>query len=137
MKYTTTLLAACLLLAGCGNRIIYYGRTYAPTENVEIFFREGDLREEFEVMGKATYEVSAKKSSDRVQRDLEAKVRRKGADAMIFDALDLTTTGSSTGGAAAGAGRRGGFLGVFGSKTKFSRGQQIKVTLVKYKRNIP
>lgn len=137
MKCTTSLLAACLLLAGCSNKIIYYGRTYSPTEKVDIFFREADLREEFEVMGKATYEVSAKKSSDKVQRDLEAKVRRKGADAMIFDALDLTTTGSSTGGGAAGAGRRGGFLGIFGSKTKLSRGQQIKVTLVKYNRNIP
>ena len=136
MKSLSLLLAA-FLVTGCGNKIIYYGRSYQPTNNVDLFFRESDLKEQFEVMGKATYEVSSKKNSDKVQRDLVSRVRKKGADAIIFDAIDLTTTGSATGGAAAGASKRGGFLGIFGSKTKYTRGQQIKVTLVKYKRNIP
>jgi hypothetical protein len=103
---------------------------------VEIFFRESDISEPNEIMGKATYEVTAKRNSDRVQKKIVERVKAKGADAIIFDDISLTTTGSSTGGAAAGAGRRRGFFGIFGSTTKYAKGQMIKATLVKYKKNL-
>lgn len=125
-----------ILLSACSDNIIYYGRTYSPTEKVDIFFREGDVTEPNEVMGKATFEVSAKKSSDKVQARLMKQAQSKGADALVFDDIALTTTGTATGGAAAGTGGKRGFLGIFGSKTKYERGQQIKATLLKYKKNI-
>lgn len=125
-----------ILLASCSDRIIYYGRSYPATGNVDLYFRESDVSEPHEIMGKATLEVSAKKSSDKVQARLEERARKKGADALIFDDISLTNTGSKTGGAAAGTGGRRGFLGIFGSKTKYSKGQQVKATLVKYRKNI-
>jgi hypothetical protein len=129
-------LGILLSTASCANKIIYYGRTYPPTDTVEIYFRESDISEANEIMGKATYEVTARRNSDKVQNKIVARVKEKGADAILFDEIALTNTGSSTGGAAAGAGRRRGFLGIFGSKTKYTKGQMIKATLVKYKKNL-
>ncbi len=132
----TASVALLLILTGCGNQIIYYGRSYAPTQKVDIYFREADVKEPNEVMGKVTLEMSARKSSDKIQQKLLKRAQDKGADAIIFDDISLTTTGTTTGGAAAGTGGRRGFLGIFGSKTKYEKGQQIKGTLLKYKKNI-
>jgi len=125
-----------LILSSCGNKIIYYGRQYTPTENVDIFFRESDVQEPNEIMGKVTLEMSAKKSSDKVQLKLMNRAKSKGADAIIFDDISLTNTGSTTGGAVAGGAGRRGFLGIFGSKTKYEKGQQVKGTFLKYKKNL-
>ncbi|MCW5911850.1 MAG: hypothetical protein KIT62_12285 [Cyclobacteriaceae bacterium] len=129
-------LLVLITTASCSNKIIYYGRTYPPTQHVAIFFRESDITEPNEIMGKVTYEVTAKRSSDKVQAKIVNRVKEKGADAILFDEISLTNTGSTTGGAATGAGRRRGFLGIFGSKTKYTKGQMIKATLVKYKKNL-
>jgi hypothetical protein len=130
------LLVFGLSFTSCGNKIIYYGRAYPSTQNVDIFFRESDVTEPTEIMGKVTLEMSAKKSSDKVQDKLMKRAMSKGADAIIFDDISLTNTGSTTGGAAAGGGGRRGFLGIFGSKTRYSKGQQVKGTLLKYKKNM-
>jgi hypothetical protein len=125
-----------LVLTACGNKIIYFGRQYPATPNVDLYFRESDLSEPNEIMGKLTYEVTAKKSSDKVQAKLTEYVKKKGADAIIFDDISLTNTGSTTGGAGAGAGRKRIFFGLFTTKTKYSKGQQVKATIIKYKKNI-
>lgn len=130
------LLLILFAVTSCSNKIIYYGRTYNPTQKVDIYFREGDITEPNEIMGKVTYEVTAKRSSDKVQKKIVDRMKEKGADAILFDEIALTNTGSSTGGAVAGAGRKRGFLGIFGSKTKYTKGQMIKATLVKYKKNL-
>ncbi len=130
------LLLTVVAVSSCSNKIIYYGRTYSQTQNVDIYFRENDITEAYEIMGKATYEVTARRNSDKVQAKIVERVKEKGADAILFDEIALTNTGSSSGGAIAGAGRRRGFLGIFGSKTKYTKGQMIKATLVKYKKNI-
>lgn len=133
---TILLIVTLLSVASCSNKIIYYGRTYPPTDSVEIYFRESDINEPNEIMGKATYEVTAKRSSDKIQAKIVNRVKEKGADAILFDEISLTQTGSTTGGAAGGAGRKRVFFGIFGSKTKFTKGQMIKATLVKYKKNL-
>lgn len=130
------LLFTILVLSSCGNQIIYFGREYPETTRVDFYFRENDVKEPNEIMGKLTYEVSAKKNSDVVQKRIIDQAKKKGSDAIIFDDVSLTTTGSATGSAAAGTGKKGFFFGIFGSKTKYERGQQIKATLLKYSKNI-
>ncbi len=125
-----------LVLTACGNKVIYYGRQYPATDTVALYFRESDVSESNEIMGKLTYEVTAKKSSDKVQAKLTEYVKKKGADAIIFDDISLTNTGSTTGGAGAGAGRKRVFFGLFTTKTKYSKGQLVKATIIKYKKNI-
>ena len=132
LKTIIATLTIALILTSCGNRVIYFGRTYAPTTNVDIFFRESDVKQPHEIMGKVVYEVSAKKRSEKVQEKLLRAGRRKGADAIIFDDIQLTRTGSTTGGGGGGVGFKRGFLGIFGSKTRYSKGQQVKGTMLKY-----
>ena len=136
MKKVLVFLVLSIAFTACGNRIIYYGRQYPATQNVDIFFRESDVKEPNEIMGKVTLEMSARKSSDKIQRKLMKRAQSKGADAIIFDNISLTTTGSTTGAAAAGTAKRGWFFGIFGSKTKYDKGQQVNGTLLKYKKNI-
>jgi hypothetical protein len=124
------------MITACGNKVIYFGRQYPATQQVDLYFRESDVSEPNEIMGKLTYEVTAKKSSDKVQAKLTEYVQKKGADAIIFDDIALTTTGSTSGGAGAGAGRKRVFFGLFTVKTKYSKGQQVKATIIKYKKNI-
>jgi hypothetical protein len=125
-----------LITTACGNKVIYYGRQYPATQQVDLYFRESDVSEPNEIMGKLTYEVTAKKSSDKVQAKLTEYVKKKGADAIIFEDISLTNTGSTTGGAGAGTGRKRIFFGLFTSKTKYSKGQHVKATIIKYKKNI-
>ncbi|MFM8913068.1 MAG: hypothetical protein ACKOE6_09160 [Flammeovirgaceae bacterium] len=136
MKKVLVFLVLSIAFTACGNRIIYYGRQYPATQNVDIFFRESDVKEPNEIMGKVTLEMSARKSSDKIQRKLMKRAQSTGADAIIFDNISLTTTGSTTGAAAAGTAKRGWFFGIFGSKTKYDKGQQVNGTLLKYKKNI-
>jgi hypothetical protein len=126
-----------LVVASSCNRVIYYGRTYPETINPTLYFRESEVEEPFEEMGKATMEVSAKRRSEKIQKKFVKKAESKGADAILFDDIALTNTGSTTGGAVAGAQvAHTGLFGIFGSKTKIRRGQLVKVTLLKYKKNI-
>ena len=133
VKYKVALVLTILLLTSCGNRIIYYGRTYPPTAQVDIFFREGDVKAPHEIMGKMVYEVTAKKRSEKVQRKLMTESKRQGADAILFDDIELVNTGSKMAGAAGGKAGGGFFCGLFGARTKYSKGQQVKATLLKYK----
>jgi len=137
ISYFLILVGFFLVVSACGNRVIYYGREYPKTSGVTLYFRESEVEEPFVVMGKATMEVSVRRHSEKIQRKFVIKAQAKGADALLFDDIELTNTGSTTGGGAAGAtvGRRG-FLGMFGSKTKIDKGQLVKVSVLKYKKNI-
>jgi hypothetical protein len=127
------LIVFAFLLSAC-NRVIYYGRTYPPTTDVEIYFRESDVKQPHEIMGKVVYEVTAKKRSEKVQDKLLRKSKKHGADAIIFDDISLTRTGSNTSGGGGGVGLKRGFLGIFGARTRYAKGQQIKGTLLKYQK---
>jgi hypothetical protein len=130
-------LLSLMALGSSCNRVIYYGRSYPETTNPTLYFRESEVAEPFEEMGKATMEVSARRRSEHIQNKFVRKAESKGADAILFDDITLTNTGSTTGGAVAGAQvAHTGLFGLFGSRTKIRRGQLVKVTLLKYKRNI-
>jgi hypothetical protein len=62
MKEVKLVIILSALLFSCGDRIIYYGRSYPPTQQADIYFRESDVTEPNEIMGKATLEVSYKKT---------------------------------------------------------------------------
>ena len=71
---------------------------YPATQNVDLYFREGDISEpEWNKWAKLTYEVTARKASDKVQAKLTEYVKKKGADAIIFDDVSLTMHGKHLG----------------------------------------
>jgi hypothetical protein len=135
-KFSIFYFFAIGLLFSCSNSISYFGRSYSPTETVDIYFREGDVKEQNEVMGKITVEVSAKKSSDKVQNQMMKQAKAKGADAIVFDEISTTMIGTTSKNAGGGVSGKRGFLGLSGSKTKYDKGQEIKCTVLKYSKNL-
>jgi len=139
MKRLFSILFVVTALAGCGSSPYkYFGKSYAPTTNAEMFFREADIPEPFEIMGKMDIKMSAKKSTDKIQRKVMQIAAQKGADAVIVDNFDQEAGGFSSVGAGGGkSNRHGGSVGAGASKTKINQDIVIKATLVKYKKNIP
>jgi hypothetical protein len=135
-KFRIVYFFAIGLLSSCSNSVSYFGRSYPPTEAVDIYFREGDVKEQNEVMGKITVEVSANKSSDKVQDQMMKRAKAKGADAIVFDEISTTMVGTTSGNAGGGVSGKRGFLGIGGNKTKYDKGQEIKCTVLKYSKNI-
>jgi len=131
----SVLFAILLFGASCSSPFSYFGKTYPATENPELFFREADVKKEYEVMGKLQAEMPADNNSDKLQRKVMREAARKGADAVIIDNFDLTTGGFTSGGVGGGKrGKKGGSVGVSTSSTKVKKNINVEATLIKYKK---
>jgi len=123
-----------VILASCSNPFNYLGKTYPPTYNPELFFREQDIQKEYEVMGKLQTEMPGNTNMEKVQRKIMQKAASNGADAVLIDNFDLVTGGFSSGSVGGGKrGRNGGSVGVSTSKTKVEKDVLIEATLIKYR----
>lgn len=72
----------------------YFGKTYAPTQNVDVYLDAADVRKPYTVMG--TSDIGQGFSSmDAVQNKVIELGKSKGADGVIMK-LTEETTGSST-----------------------------------------
>jgi hypothetical protein len=124
-----------VLLSSCSSPFSYFGKTYPATENPEMFFREADVKKEFEVMGKLQAEMPADNNSDKMQRKVMREAAKRGADAVLIDNFDLTTGGFTSGGVGGGKrGKKGGSVGVSTSSTKVKKNINVEATLIKYKK---
>jgi hypothetical protein len=123
-----------LLFVACSSPFNYLGKTYPPTMNPELFFREQDIGKDYEIMGKLQVEMPGNKNMEKIQRRIMQKAAQNGADAVLIDNFDLVTGGFATGGVGAGKrGKKGGSVGVSTSKTKVEKDVLIEATLIKYR----
>ena len=85
----------CMLITACAPTVQYIGRTYPPTTHVDIFFSMGDVKKEYEVMGKIDgkgYEFTDfQKIQDRIVQEAE----KKGADAVVISDMNEQTVNVS------------------------------------------
>ncbi|NUM51460.1 MAG: hypothetical protein HUU48_10125 [Flavobacteriales bacterium] len=128
-----------VLFTACANHYKYFGRTYAPTSDAQLYFRETDISEPFEVMGKMDVTVPEKMKTEKIQRKVQSTAAKKGADAIIVDNFDMQA-GSfiTTGGNISRESEDGRTKGEGGkSKTKIKKDIVVKASLVKFKKNIP
>jgi hypothetical protein len=88
-------LALLALLAGCVTTD-YLGKTYAPTQHVDVFFSAQDVKRAYEVMGDIRAEGADIVSYESMQQKLEQEAMQKGADALLIEKLDMTETGYTT-----------------------------------------
>ena len=137
MKINHIITAVVLLVASCGNPYKYLGKAYPPTPASEMYFREADVPEPFEIMGKLEVEMPDSRSTDKIQRKVMQIAASKGADAVMIDNFDFTTGGFTSGTVGGGKSGKKGSVGVSTSKTKVDKNIQIKATLLKFKSNIP
>jgi len=127
------ILALMISLGSCSKSTFdYLGKTYPPTTNPEIFFRDQDVPKEYEVMGKVMAEVPYSKKMNYVQKKIEAVARENGADAILLSDIDIRKTGSKS--ASGGASKRGKVnVGGGGSSTSYTESKSVEATLLKYK----
>ena len=143
MKISTILLAVVMIagLSSCGNPYKYLGKSYAPTSDPELFFRESDVPADFEQMGKLEVELPESKNMDKIQKKVVDIAAKKGADAVMIDNFDMTTGGFTTveSGARKKDKKNSGDVsyGAKAGKTKVNKNVMVKATLLKFKENIP
>jgi len=74
----------------------YVGKTYAPTNNVDLYFDGNEVEVEYEVMGTARTEGMEGMSFNSIQNQLMKDAMKKGADGIIIDGLDEISRGSTS-----------------------------------------
>lgn len=128
-----TIIALIFVLGSCSKSSFdYLGKTYPPTTNPEIFFRDKDVPKDYEVMGKVMAEVPYSKKMDYVQKKIEAVAREHGADAILLSDIDVRKTGSKSAGG--GVSKRGKVsVGGGGSSTSYTESKSVEAILLKYK----
>jgi len=126
-------LSLIVVLGGCSKSSFdYLGKSYPPTTNPEIFFRDQDVPENYEVMGKVMAEVPYSKKLDYVQKKIEAVAREHGADAILLSDVNIRKTGyTSAGGGASSHGKVS--VGGGSKKTSSTEMKSLEATLLKYK----
>ena len=126
MYITKIILPIALLLSSCiGNEVLYYGKSFPATKDIDIFFQQSDIKEPHEIVGKAVYEDSSDSNSGKIQEKIILAMKLKGIDGIIFEDISLSTLNPST-------------INIDSSapNANSSRIQVIKTTLVKYKKNM-
>lgn len=80
------LIGITLLLGACAPKINYLGNSYTPTQQVEIFFDEKDIKGDYRVMGMIDNEGDDFEEDDPeiVQQAMVEKAKAVGADAILF-----------------------------------------------------
>ena len=127
-KYTVSLLVLVLFVSACAEQpeIDYFGNSYTPTTDVELFFSEDDIEEEYVEMGKAIAQASTAISTEELQDALVEEAREAGADAVLINNIDRKKTGETT---------------TFNQNTDQEiitdvEGRKIEATFIKYKKNL-
>lgn len=143
MKYSLYALVLIMasIMVSCGNPYKYLGKSYAPTTDPEMFFRDADVPADFEQMGKLEVTMSEKKNMDKIQKKLVEIAATKGADAVMIDNFDMETGGFTTVTAGSKNKNKGGdsdfTYGASAGKTKVNKDIVVQATLLKFKDNIP
>lgn len=85
----------CLLSAGCATQD-YTGKSYAPTEYVEVYFDASEVPRPYETMGRDHAEAPEALSQEQIVQQIVGEAKRRGADAVVIDNLETITIGTST-----------------------------------------
>ena len=97
MKRLINSVAVLFVLLGCAT-INYIGESYPPTQHVDLYFSEEDIRTEYTVVGRilATAELDELLySSDQFTQAILKKAREKGADGVVILGFERVMTGTS------------------------------------------
>lgn len=97
MKLRLWIPAALFLLAGCAS-INYMGETYPPTQHVDLYFSESDVKKDYKVMGRMEATADADESiysSEKFTAEILKKAQAKGADGVVILDFGKVMTGTS------------------------------------------
>ena len=80
------LMFSVLLVMSCSPVINYLGDSYTPSQNIDVFYDEHDIKQEYKVMGMMSNEAGDLEIDDaeNVKNAMIKKARSVGADAILF-----------------------------------------------------
>ncbi len=109
--FVASFLFLVVLIFGCAH-INYVGKSYDPTDQVEVYYSEQDISREYTVMGHAVGGGQLLVSTGKIQNKLIEKAKSKGADAVLITGIGREIGEESEG---------------------FDAEKQVKATFLKYK----
>jgi hypothetical protein len=72
---------------GCVH-VNYVGKSFEPSNNVDVFYSEKEIAKEYMVIGHAISAGQIFVSVDKLQRNVIKKAKTKGADAVLITNID-------------------------------------------------
>jgi hypothetical protein len=81
-----TLLTSCALIKP---GIHYLGDTFAPTDTLQVYYNEKDIRQPYRVMGKMTNDMLADFKVEQVKSTMIEKAKKVGADGILFSDVSV------------------------------------------------
>ena len=135
MKNMLSFLTLTVLMMSCVSTD-YVGKTYPPTTNVDIFFSETDIKQDYEVMGEVTAESDDMvfTSAEKMQEKIVEKAKEKGADGIILSGLEKKTTGEQTTNSSETKYSKDKVKSTEKSETSVKERKELRAKLIKYKK---
>ena len=96
-KNTTRFLFVIIFIVHCAE-VNYIGKTYQPTQEIDVYFDEKLVDREYTIIGHAIGSAAWGISNEKIQAKLIKTAQRKGAHAIIITGIgkDNITTGEGS-----------------------------------------
>ena len=76
-----------LIVLGCAH-VNYVGKSYSPTNEIEIYYSEKEIQQDYHVIGHAIGSGTLFVSNEKIQKKLIEEAMKKGADALLITEID-------------------------------------------------
>lgn len=132
MKKTVLIIVFATLAFTKGFAQKYFGKTYAPTQNVDEYFDAADVTKPHTVMGKTDLDKGFR-SLEKTQAKILELARKKGADGVIFSMEEeVYATSNSGGGIISQKKDKQATISSNGTTTDLKQ-KKVRATFIKYK----
>lgn len=74
----------------------YVGKTFPPTQSVDMYFSFDDIDQPYEVMGMIEGHGTEFDSYEHMEEEMVKDAMEKGADGIVFLEMDVVVTGQTT-----------------------------------------
>jgi len=134
MKKATTISLISFLLMGllvsCSTPS-YFGKTYTPTEHVDVYLNKADVKKNYTTMG-STKVAKGFSSLESAQEKIIALGKAKGADGVIMELTEDLVSTQQTGTAVVTQTKKKNVVGTTNSSTMDIKEKKITATFIKY-----
>lgn len=134
MKKATTILLITFLVMGlfaaCSSPK-YFGKTYSPTSNVDVYLAKEDVKKNFTTMGTTDIGKGFGSLESAQQKVIELG-KAKGADGVIMVLTEEVVTTSQTGTGVVNQTKKKNVIGTSSSTSTDIKQKKIMATFIKY-----
>lgn len=81
-----------VLVTGCAH-VDYVGESYAPTAQVDVFYSEANIPQEYTVIGEVIATGDALVSTSKMQEKIRKEAQKHGAHAVVLTSLEKYAAG--------------------------------------------